>query len=692
MHAHARALPFFRLAATAVALVVALVARPAASQSPPPGAADEYDRLGALFDDIEQGEQGLWSSEGGGDALVEFTENGVLDPHMRRWLDRARPNIDAILRASALPYARELDRSQGFSLVLPHLARQRMLARAIGVLVLDASRNDRARFGDLLRAQALVGSRSANEGLLISSLVSMSISDSTRTQLSGMVDRGELDAAFAADALSAADILGGRSGLRLGEALGFEREALEGEVGRLSELDGDARKAQLEALFAGQATNAETAFTDEALAAAPAQIDAFFKAASAANDAPTREAAATAVAALEAEVAAGAYGDLMRLLAPAIGQVIERSWRHEAAWAELRKTLRALADGRLTAQDCANAAPHYRRAAAAAMKLGLAEQAEIDTLRVAGLELPDEMRGAGREKLARLEPSVTAELLAGSRLGRLRLADVVGSGVSPIDRMGVGFVGETQPGINGAVRTMLAAALVDDARATVPLPKPAAPAQELAVAAVRIAAHYATTETFGHSLAAREMLRDAAVAIEVLAARGRFDDLARAELEKALAKLDAGDPLGMRRAVERERASLAMRRIEATDGVGLATLADADRIARLTPREIAFLAGAASPANAELDQADCSCPLHGALLDMRDWFDTAALVRTGESRTRLAERAARAVDEAGDGERPALRGSPLEGLDVAPPFDPDAVVAEGISLVERLRRSCVPAK
>lgn len=672
-------------------LGTALLARPGTAQTPPPGAADEYDRLGALFYEIEQGDEGLWASEGGDAALTQFTETGAIDAHMRRWLERARPNIDAILRASAMPYARELDRSQGFSLLLPHLSRQRMLARALGVLVLDASRNDRARFGDLLRAQARVGSRTADDGLLVSSLVSLSISDFTRARLVGMVDRGELDADFAADALSAADILGGRSGLRLGEALGFEREALEGELAKLAELDGDARKARLETFFAGRADAADTAFTDEAIAAAPSQIEAFFDAATAANAAPTRDAAAAAVRALEAEVAAGAYGDLVRLLAPAIGRVIDSSWKQEIAWNELRETLHALADGRLTPEDCANAAPHYRRAAAAAMKLGVGAQSEIDAIRVASRELPDELRSAGRMTLARLEPSITAELLAGSRLGRLRLENAMG--MRRIEPFGDGFVGETLPGVAGAVRAMLAAALVEDAHATAPLPKPVAPAPELAVAAVRVAGHYATLGSFGHSLAARAMLRDAAAAIEELVARGRFDDEARAALEASLAKLDAGDPLGMGRAVAREREALATRRIETTGGGGLALLAEAERLARLAPREVAFLAGAASGANPALEQADCGCPLHGALLDMRDWFDTGALVRIDESRVRLAERAARATAEAEDGdELPVLRGSPLEGLDVMPPFDPDAVAAEGVALVERLRRSCAPAK
>ncbi|MFM7132972.1 MAG: hypothetical protein ACKO0W_01500, partial [Planctomycetota bacterium] len=174
------------------------------------------------------------------------------------------------------------------------------------------------------------------------------------------------------------------------------------------------------------------------------------------------------------------------------------------------------------------------------------------------------------------------------------------------------------------------------------------------------------------------------------------DDEARAALEASLAKLDAGDPLGMGRAVAREREALATRRIETTDGGGLALLAEAERTARLAPREVAFLAGAASGANPALEQADCGCPLHGALLDMRDWFDTGALVRIDESRVRLAERAARAraeAESAGTGEKlPVLRGSPLEGLDVMPPFDPDAVVADGVALVERLRRNCARAK
>jgi hypothetical protein len=137
--------------------------------------------------------------------------------------------------------------------------------------------------------------------------------------------------------------------------------------------------------IAGQSgATASAAFDDDSLAAFPAQLDALRDASRALVDAPTREAAAKAAAELDAAVASGAYGDILKALAPAIGNVIDRAWRYDADWSAVRTDLTALADGTKSPEDLMDASIHYLRAAGAAQQLRAPEQAEFDALRLAG--------------------------------------------------------------------------------------------------------------------------------------------------------------------------------------------------------------------------------------------------------------------------------------------------------------------
>ena len=678
----------------AVLAVLALVATEARAQAPT-NAADEYDRLGRMMQEFEGDPDGPWQDADGRSAQG-FLDRGEIDPRMQRWLDRARPLAGDLIRATRLAYDRPLDRSQGFSLLLPHYASQRAIVRGLDTLMVDAMRREPAMFVQLLEAQATITERSAEDGLLISSLVAMSCGEKSRARLADMVDRGLIDAELARGALNAVGLISDKDALRLGGAVESEHGMLALEIDRISEAEGDDRARRIDELMglAGQSdATASATFDDDSLAAFPAQLDALRDASRALVDAPTREAAAKAAAELDAAVASGAYGDILKALAPAIGNVIDRAWRYDADWSAVRTDLTALADGTKSPEDLMDASIHYLRAAGAAQQLRAPEQAEFDALRLAGDLLEPSLQSNGKFLLARVQSAITAEVYRGSQLGRLRLDDRPRAARPPVWTSG--FVRATQPGIHGAVRTMLAAAISDDAvpaaappaapsatppSATPPIATPVATPQELAVAAVRVAAHYASTGQFGHSLAALAMLTDAADAIEHLRARGRFDAAGKALLSKALARLAPDDPIGLARATAAERLPLHT------------VFADEQRVTHLTAGEVAFLVAALATADAPLAPTDCNCPDHGPLLDMRGWFDATALAKLGAAREHLASRLERARDGASaranarDGDGPArIPGSPLEGLDVTPPFDADRARESARAIVDRLR-------
>ncbi|MCE2881637.1 MAG: hypothetical protein LW636_04670 [Planctomycetaceae bacterium] len=684
----------------ATAVIVSLVFAAAAWARQ--DAAGEYDRLGALFAEYESDPQSPWVVEW--DSESDFLRKGVVDDSMRAWLERARPLVPDLLRATDLPYRRALDREQGFAMLLPHLSQHRTMARALRVLMVDARRNDPARFASLLRAQARLGERAAEDGTLISSLVAMSIGSLGRGELEGMLSRGEIDGALAREALDATAGISQRRDLRISDAMENERAALALEMNRITELSGEERGGRID-LLTGHLDGGDgalaAAFSDEALAAFPAQHAAYGEAMQRILEAPDAASARAEAERLDRAAEAGEFGALHRLLAPAISRVVERAWSYEESWESLRADLNALADGTKQPSDFMNAAVHYMRASAAAMQLRVDEQDDIDAVRRGARALPEELRASARTMLVRLEPSIAAELLAGSRCGRLRFAGdaLERLDVSPTGADDFGLVLLTQPGINGAVRTMLAAALLPEVPVSGLHPKPVAPAQELASAAVRIAGHYATTGRMAHAIAARHMLRDAADALEVLDAEGRIDAEGRASLDAALARLDAADPLGLRRASERERSLLEDWQVLAAKTEPFMSVADAPIVAvaeparyeRLSANELLFLTAVAAGVPVGLRAEDCSCPLHGPLIDMRPWFDGAAIEKVAAARTRVVERARTLLERDAkpssetDRARPTLQGSPLEGLDVAPPVELVRLATDAAADIARLR-------
>ena len=658
---------FTQLHALALTLAIAC----GAGAQVPPNAADEYERIARLLGEIDPGQDGPWSDPDGS-SFTPFMQRGEVDARMQRWLDATRPLVGDLVRAASLAYDRNLDRSQGFSLLLPHLSQQRLIVRSLDVLLVDAQHRNPAGCADILRAQAAITERAASDGLLISSVVASGLGQTMRVRLSEMISSGAIDAGIAREALDATASIDGKDALRLGFAIDTEHDALSLEIGKIASAQGDDRTRRISELALLMDESEPSApFTDESLAAFPAQADAYRAAAHAVFDAPTREAATKAMKALTQAVESGAYGEIIKSFAPDFDRVLERAWNYEEDWSSVRTDLKALADGSKTPEDLMDAAFHYVRAATAARQLSAADQADFDALRLAGGLLDAETRAHGTSRLARFERAITAEVYRGSQLGRLRL-DWATNRMRELPSSD-GLVRATQPGINGAVRTMLAAAIAqgaDTAAHAEKTGKPVATPQELAVAAVRVAAHYASTKQFGHSLAALAMLRDAADAIDLLSRTGRFDTDGKALLAKALSRLDGADPIGLVRAVNGERARLKL------------FFSDTDRLARLAPIEIAFLIASVTKADAALSAADCNCPDHGVLLDMRGWFDAAALGKAATAHDHIQKCNDRAADQ-GLGFIP---GPPLESLEIAAPFDFDRARESARLALERLQK------
>jgi hypothetical protein len=663
---------------------IALLCRPASGQT----AHDEYDRLALILFELDKSDKSPFSGDRFSD--TQYIEKGVIDDHMQHWLDAVRPLVPDIIRATGLSYGRAKvpERPTGSS---PNVfQRHRRLVRALEIFVIDARRRDPSQVLTLLQAQLKLAERTAEEGGLIALLVANSQSTVSHETISAMVMQGEIDrdmaTALVADTESIADV----------EKLGLWRfvEADFEELGRrlatLRAADASQRAAVARSLglFNGDddayAGLKHRPLSDDALQEAILRLPRYreeIKAIRRLTDASRFEAA---VDDLSKAVERGEFGGYFVHFPPLIESVIKRLRRDERAWSALRADLLLLAEDRATPRQLADGTEFFLRAATVAESLSIAEQTDIETFRLAFDHVSPEVSARTREALARYRQTIVQQLLEGSMRGRAR-AEPEYRVRKDRDADGM-FVGLLQPGINGAVRVMLASALASATSTDRDKPEAGgddAPApQQIAVATVRIAATLADTGNHGHSLAAVAMLGDALLAIRQLDSLGALDQAGRAELGEALKGFLDGDPLGFARATKAARRAL----VQKDRWADRRQFRDPALVESLSPQElIAVLTIAAKPASFLV--SDCDCLANGPLLDMRGWFHGDALARASAARIKLLEREAQAkLGEGGDDKYGDKRipGAPLADLSVEPPFDLAEKAAAGEALLTRL--------
>ncbi len=625
-------------------------------------AVEIYDRLASgfspLYDALTSAPDNEVPSE------LRYEREGITDARMSAWLAGARPLRADILRATTLRYARPLDRSQGFALLLPHLSQQRSLARATRWLALDAIRSGDAEiFGQLMGAQSTLAQRSTEDHVMISSLVGLAIAMHQHSTMNDMIDRGELSQGAAALALAATAGTRTHEFMHLPEVLMQERDMTIQELTTIDGLSSEDRALRLSALGM---TDDEALLSDIDLDEFKGHANAYYATCSAIVADPHAPGAKEAIATLEADLLAGKYGEVMKQLAPAIGKWIARALEYDEQSKALATKMQALADGSKKPADFLFAANFYAAAAAACVVLRQEEQAEIETIRLARASTPTEQIERTARLLDRLREPIIENVLRGSRAEGLsfprtwqwRDFDFVN-----------GLLRETMPGIQGAVRVALAHALLTDD-------------VELALACVRVTQHYASVGTIGHSLVAEQIARDTVAALDALEDKRLLTTTAREQLGHLVAKFSTEDPFQYRRALELERIALANTPIwvGGEEGRNIQPF-DEKKLRGLPPNQLAFLLAVQMRAQPELTALGCTCPLDGALLDVRSWFNLDALALA------IAQRESY-LQHLETTEVPS--SSPLAGLTATEPLDLSRRMTEQVAVLARLQELAKP--
>ena len=595
-------------------------------------------------------------------------------------MERAQPAIDALREASQAPASDwGLDRSAGMSMLLPHLANQRNLARLMSARAQFALENgDSTTAVESLDAIMRMGAHSGQDRVVISSLVSHAVMALGDGRMDSLIGSGMLSAEQAKPLaelyaqLSNADPAGCIEAIR-GEAemmTATMRAAVETDGGKAfaaelkgTGLDGDAL-AQFEAL-------------DEA--AAQRQIEQYagwMDRTAGVFGLPDIDAARAAMAAIGAEMEASPDNAFAKLMMPALDRMMEGHFSLRAMLAERAAQLKAIAEGTVDPASLANAAWFLILAGNAAAGLGEIDQQAIEMMRIDCGVAPAEQTMRARDMIARSERLILDTLDRAARTPRcdfLALGDTVTPEPPSLDI----FHGSR---IRAAVRVVLADAVDRACRGD------GAPAivRRLSVA-FAVSQTLARDPAVGRSLFARAIFGDALAAMEFTLARKAVSVPDLAPALSTLRTFDAADPFGTMRGRDADadfigRSAFAhhKRRIVAPELVD--RIAAAQRIERARP-PAAFIDAAWRRDGAETLQAAPFVPGAPLLLatDVHDPARVKAFL-AGEQPasidmdpiiTGAPALLDRALAAAGDAEASQRmnRSLPKSGMKVAPPGD-----------------------
>lgn len=652
------------------AILAAGVAVPAHADADPPAAqpaATEQDAA-AIYDRVGEQLRALDKSLFDGlatdadDPQAMYLATGVADQRMARWLKAARALGDDLIAASSLPYERTIDPQDGFTLGPAHLAPLRTTTRSLAILVRDAALSgERDRLADLLAVQITLAIRTAGDGTLPSSISAINaVQDHMRT-VDGLLDCGVIDP------LTARRLLEIRAPLALVQDFGTvaatraELEALQNELDRILRTPVEERPAAV----AGLRITVPVSLDDTAVLAARGGAIAYMTDVAAALSEPDFGVGRQKLIVAEQRLRDGAFGDLLKVLAPQVLPTAELLARSQSELEAQRRTLDLLARGDTKPAMHADAGWYYQQASRAAVRLPLAAQSTIEAIRASGDTPSTATVNEARRAINACRASVIEPIILASQSTRCSLPH------HPAGAAGGGLVRCCADGINGAVRVVLADAFGAGGR-----PAGSPTRAEATIACLRVAARFAALGSYSHSLVAHQIVRDLKHPLRQLEKRGELTPAVRSELAAVLEEMGGSDPLGYEVAVQAERMWLASRSFPS--GSSAVVAFDPAHLDRLTPNQIGFLLAMFTAAPQVPFDAPRGSPFDGALVDTRPWFDLAAFkrahaqfetVRTRAQRDALARRDA---THAHDDGLAAENDSAVAWLDVTVPVDVEA--------------------
>ena len=442
----------------------------------------------------------------------------------------ARALLEAASRIGRCDW--ELDRDQGFALLLPHAGSMRSLAHLARAQAIAESSdgNQAGALGALATLGAITG-HMAQDDLTITSLVAGRMGTLLAGTGTVVLDSGGVDAKQAQSLLDSLGPLKGDDPFRFGPAVRGEFDML------AATLRGAGSDQELRAMIA-MAGNTEdhAGLTLEAARAELRSLRPAYERAARAMESSQPEQALGELRKLESAAQSGKLGALAKLVFPDLVRVYASKLDATRELALFLERLRSIAEGKDPEAELPNAAILLSRASAGARALDADSQELVELVRVAPGALDESRATRAIELLARLDRAVFAPLSAAAACRRCDFAVLR----MPSPSLDARFLG----GLRGAVR----AALADGLRRARAERSPDAVAPAV-IAAWRAVALSAMDPSLSRAAVCGTVLADANAALAEAMAMGPMRRATVDELERTLARMNATDPVGFRAAL-----------------------------------------------------------------------------------------------------------------------------------------------
>lgn len=339
-------------------------------------------------------------SEADREVIFSYLDNpgAPPSPRLREALARAAPALDLMRRGSRQEYADSgLDYSQGFDMLLPHLAPMRTAAKIMQADALVRLHDgDWSAAADRIGVMYRVSEHCASDCILISSLVGAAI-----FRVGDAAAQHGFDRAVFSD-LDCANMLRAMRGLETGDPFNtVESVVMEQELAITwlqKHLGTEASRQNVPDMFQWlvedeRAAAGLAAMTD---AGFQAQLDAYDRGMDQLVEAmlmEDRDAARAELERLSEEIAAGEHGFLASFLMPALHKYYDQMCAVKDQVSRRAEMLRALATGRVRPEEEANAALYYARGIELLRKIQPERFRAICALERGEIAEPDEAMG-----------------------------------------------------------------------------------------------------------------------------------------------------------------------------------------------------------------------------------------------------------------------------------------------------------
>jgi hypothetical protein len=377
-----------------VALLMLAVAMPATAQpSAQRNAATWYERAIEQYEKLPKAQR---------DMLESYDPaTGAPTPELRAALSQTQSMLQNMQRGSAREFSDfNLDFTQGFELLLPHLNRLRNIARIARTdAMVRLHDGDTSGAAERIASLYNVGGHGGDDRTILSSLVGQAIFNEADRAAQFGLDAAKFNPADAARLFSATKQLGTNDPFNYLEGLAGEQEyTIDWIANTFTGEDGAAKFAERIAGFGeDQGRWAEIAALDEdQFAAALDEHDALLNQVIEIFSMPDEEAAKAEIAKLEEKFERHEMGPISQVMTPSLSKLYERKIEGEKRIAERIALFEKLATDQAKPQDAANAAIWYLQ--------GIELLEKLEPVKLALI------RKAARENLAQPSAELTAAL------------------------------------------------------------------------------------------------------------------------------------------------------------------------------------------------------------------------------------------------------------------------------------------